>query len=392
MNRTVKNIIVYSVALGVFAGMGGGLYWYQQYTKQQNQKKAERSAEQAQADALKQIPKVKVVQIFPIPLTDYLVLPGTVKPYADIDLAAKIGGTVKSLGAREGQRVEQGMKLLVVDTQAVSTKQAEVRARYEQARRDYERTKRLYDESIASKGQLDNAKTQLDSAKSGLDSMALTLVDGTLTSPIAGILERLNVDVGESINPGQTVMKIVDIDRVLVELPIPEKDILYFNVGQSVTIDFERPNSAPLKLTGAIEVIATTADPANRTYLIKVAIENPEHTLRPGMIVRANLVRRDIAEAIAVPFFTIIDRQDGKGVFVVEGGLARARTIQYGVLQRGLVEITSGLQAGESLVVVGQRGLIDGEKVEVVADVTELTKLWLRSGKELSDIPAELLR
>lgn len=392
MQRSVKNAIVYTVAALVFAGLGVGTFAYKQYTAQKNREKDQQAAEQAKAEAIKQIPKVKVVDMFPLPLTDYLILPGTVKPYADIDLAAKLGGTVKWIGPKEGQRVDKGAKLLEVDTKAVSTKETEVRVRYEQALKDYERTKKLYEQSIASKGQLDNAKTQLDTAKAGLDSIALNLNDGTLTSPIAGILERLNVDVGENINVGQVVMKIVDIDRVIVELSIPEKDILYFKVGQKVDIDLERPNGENFKFTGDISFVSMTADQTNRTYLLKVVVNNPDRLLRPGMIVRASLVRREIPNALVVPFFSIIDREDGKGVFIIEGEVAKARTIQYGILQRGLVEITAGLNAGEKLVVVGQRGLIDGEKVEVVADITPLAKQWLSEGKELSDIPAELLR
>jgi membrane fusion protein, multidrug efflux system len=392
MKHSVKNFIVYPIAVLVFAGLAAGTYVYKQYADEQNRKKEHAAVEQARLDAIKQIPKVKVVEVFPVPFTDYLILPGTVKPFADIDLAAKMGGTVKTLGVREGQRVEKGAKLLELDIKAVSSKVTEVRVRYEQARKDYERVKQLYDDNISSKSQLDNAKTALDAAKSGLNSVALNVDDGTLLAPITGILDRVNVDVGENINIGQQVMKIVDIDQVIVELPIPEKDILYFTVGQDVQIVLERSNNETFEFPGTIDFVSMTADQANRTYLIKVLVQNPDLRLRPGMIARAQLVRRKIPDAIVVPFFTIIDREDGKGVFVIDGDVAKAHTVQYGVFQRGLVEITSGLKVGEKLVVVGQRGLIDGAKVEVTADVTALTKLWLSQGKELSDIPAELLQ
>jgi membrane fusion protein (multidrug efflux system) len=110
------------------------------------------------------------------------------------------------------------------------------------------------------------------------------------------------------------------------------------------------------------------------------------------MIVRAHLVRRNIEEAIAVPFFTIIDREDGKAVFVVEDGVARVRPIEYGVFQQNIVEIRSGLAIGEQLVIVGQRNLVDGEKVDVTDDITLLAKQWVDSGKDLSELSIEILQ
>jgi membrane fusion protein (multidrug efflux system) len=110
------------------------------------------------------------------------------------------------------------------------------------------------------------------------------------------------------------------------------------------------------------------------------------------MIVRAHLVRRDLQEAIAVPFFTIIDREDGKAVFVVEDGVARVRPIEYGIFQQGVVEIRNGLELGEQLVIVGQRNLVDGETVDVTDDITLLAKQWIDSGNDLSELSIDILQ
>jgi membrane fusion protein (multidrug efflux system) len=187
-------------------------------------------------------------------------------------------------------------------------------------------------------------------------------------------------------------MKIVNINTIKVELPVPEKDILYFNKGQHVEIEMENTKGEKRNFSGVIDFVSMTAENTTRTYLVKVVVKNSEQILRPGMIVRAHLVRRNIEEAIAVPFFTIIDREDGKAVFVVEDGVARVRPIEYGVFQRGIVEIRSGLAIGEQLVIVGQRNLVDGEKVDVTDDITLLAKQWVDSGKDLSELSIETLQ
>jgi membrane fusion protein (multidrug efflux system) len=294
--------------------------------------------------------------------------------------------------------------VLQVDVKSVQTRVAEARARYDQAVKEYERAQRLHREQIISKNQLDQATTLLETTKAALDAASVNLRDGTLSSPITGILDRLNVDRGEYIDPGQTVMKIVDIDQVYIELPVPEKDILYFDQGQAVEIEMsgagpshcdtlkEVDGQQSCWFRGTIAFISMTADSATRTYLVKVLVNNPAGILRPGMIVRAHLVRRELDEAIAVPFFTLIDREQGKAVFVVEDGVARARQIDYGTFEKGLVEIRHGLTLGEQLVLVGQRGLVDGQQVEVTQDVTPLAKQWIAQGKDLADLPIDLVK
>jgi membrane fusion protein (multidrug efflux system) len=237
-----------------------------------------------------------------------------------------------------------------------------------------------------------------------LDAASVNLGEGTLYSPITGILDRLDVDRGEYLQPGQRVMKIVDIDQVYIELPVPEKDILYFKKGQQVDIEMssagqnncEDPKDVDGQtrcwFTGTITFISMTADSATRTYLVKVLVNNGSGILRPGMIVRAHLVRRDLDEAIAVPFFTLIDREQGKAVFVVEDGVARVRQVEYGTFEKGLVEIQHGLNLGDRLVLVGQRGLVDGQHVEVTQDVTLLAKQWIADGKDLSELPVDIVQ
>jgi membrane fusion protein (multidrug efflux system) len=390
--KTKRNIIVYVSALIVFVALVAGFYFYGERAEKQVEQTKEEADTKAKAEAEQRLPKVKIVEVMPIPLTDYLVLPGTVRPYEDIDLAAKSPGTVKWVGPKEGDRIQKGEKLLELDMESVVTRVTEAQARYDQAVKDYDRMKKLYEEDIVSKGQLDNAKTMMDTSKAALDAAGVNLNDGSLTSPISGILDRLNVDQGEYINPGQTVMKIVNISKIKVELPVPEKDILYFKKGQKVKVEMEKINGEKQEFAGVIDFVSMTAENTTRTYVVKVVVNNPDRILRPGMIVRAHLVRRDIEEAIAVPFFTIIDREEGKAVFVVEDGVARVRPIEYGIFQRGIVEIRGGLEIGEQLIIVGQRKLVDGEKVDVTDDITPLAKQWIDSGKDLSELAIDILQ
>lgn len=234
--KTRRNIAVYLTALILFPALVAGFYFYGEYVAKRHEQTKQQADEQAKAEAEQRLPKVKVVEVMPVPLTDYLILPGTVRPYQDIDLAATSPGIVKWVGPKEGDRIKKGEKVLELDMKSVATRETEARIRYEQAKKDYDRMQKLYEEQIVSKGQLDNAKTLLDTSKAALDSVGINLDDGSLESPIAGILNELHIDAGEYISPGRTVMKIVNIDTVKVNSPSRKKTSSFLRRARRLTL------------------------------------------------------------------------------------------------------------------------------------------------------------
>ena len=170
--RTKKHIFVYLIVFLLIGGLFAGARLYVSMTQQRIQQNQQKAIAQSQTEAETRIPKVKVVEILPIPFTDVLVLPGTVVAHEDIDLAAKTSGTVEWIGPEQGARVTKDEKLLQVNVTSVKTRVAEARARYDQALKDYTRMKRLYNENITSKEQLDNAETTLNTTKAALEFSA----------------------------------------------------------------------------------------------------------------------------------------------------------------------------------------------------------------------------
>ncbi len=384
-----EKFIVYTGAVIAAVGLIAGAMVYARASQASLEEKRSKGEAEAVAEE-NQKTTVKIARVFYQELTDLLTLPGTVEAYEDINLAAKRPGTVEWIGPREGDTVTKGERLVQIDVEAVRARVEQLRVGHERAQKSFERTQELYDKKVAPIDQLDDVEAVVRQAKAALDAAQVDLNHGALASPIDGVVDRLPLDVGEHVGEGETVMKIVDISRVKVVLDVPEKDILHFNAGESVEVRFSNGESHTFQ--GTIDFVALTADPATRTYPVKIVIDNGERLLRPGMIVRAVVPRRQIDEAIAIPFFTIVDRSGEKVVFVVEDGQAKQRKIKMGFYQGGQIEIEEGLALGDQLVVVGQRNLIDGESVEVVADLTDLAKRFVEEGRDPSNLPLELLQ
>jgi len=384
-----EKVLVYATVFLLAVALIAGASIYAT-SSQTNLEKARQEATAVAGKAERPLPKVKIWRVFEQPLIDVLKLPGAVEAYQDIDLAARMSGTIEWIGPREGDLVKAGEKLLQLDVAALAADVAQRRAAYELAELKFKRVADLYKKQVVAVDEYDDSEAQVKTSKAALDAVETTLSYGTLYSPIDGALDWKPLEPGEHVNAGQTVMRIVDSDPVRIVLNVPEKDALCFRRGQTAAIHFS--NGQEREFSGIIDFVAMTADPATHTYPVKVLVENPDGLLRPGMIVRASLARRQIEKAIAVPFFTIIDREDSKAVFVVEDGVAHERPIKYGVIQNGLVEIVEGLNSGAPLVVVGHRNLVEGEKVEVAEDVTEASRAMLASGGDLSNLAMEFAR
>jgi len=114
-----------------------------------------------------------------------------------------------------------------------------------------------------------------------------------------------------------------------------------------------------------VDFVAFKADPATKTFLVRTVIDNPFADIRPGMIARAAFVRRVIADALLAPLFALVDKGGERLVFVEKDGVAQSRTVSIGVIEGDRVQITSGLNPGDHLIVKGHTEVEDGMKVSV---------------------------
>ena len=109
-----------------------------------------------------------------------------------------------------------------------------------------------------------------------------------------------------------------------------------------------------------------------RLYRLELEIDNPDHLILPGMFARADIVKQSRDRALAIPFYSIIARNNEQYVFVEKDGVVEKRNVTTGIMEQWLVEITSGLEAGDKVVVEGHRDVENGRKVKVVKTITDV--------------------
>ncbi len=316
-------------------------------------------------ETAQQSTNVTVATVVAEDLRETFTLPGGLEAWEDLTLAAEVAGVVRWIGPREGERVREGEPILRIDPEAIEAALARDRADYELQKRQFARMEDLAARNFVSPQELDQARRAFEVAEAELRRSRVALEKSTVRSPISGILDRLLVDRGEYVTEGTPVAAIVQVDRLKVNVEVPEKDVAFLHTGDTVrVVTAAVPGRIAVERGGQVLHLSYRADPATRTYLARVAVENLEGELRPGMIVRVALVRRELPGVVAVPLYTVVEREGRRVVFVEEEGVARLRSVGFGPVIGDRVVIAEGLAAGERLIIEGQQFLTDGAAVQ----------------------------
>ena len=185
-----------------------------------------------------------------------------------------------------------------------------------------------------------------------------------ISSPLKGTIKTRHIKVGEFVRKGDKLVEILDIDRILVKVNIPEQEILSIQVGQNVEVALYIMEKKTF--FGRVKNIGLEADSSNRTFPVEILVDNKERQLRAGMLARATFTKNVDQDQIVIPRHTILERDQGRVVYVFEDGKAFRRDITIGLSQLDQVQVVQGLNKGELIVVEGHTKLTDGEEVNVV--------------------------
>jgi len=318
----------------------------------------------AQANnARERIVAVSTQEVTPRPIRDVLVLPGETEPLYDIRLAADLNGRVEWIGPQEGNDVSEDNLIAKIDVSALKAALESAEASFTLADKRYERRKELFDRGVFAREELDRSLTERTQALNTLRRARVEYNRGFVRSPIMGVINKLYVDVGEYVGRGDPVADIVNVIKIKITVNVPEVDVRYLSEGQDalITVDAFPERS----FTGTVEFVAYKADPLTKTFETRVIMFNQGRDVRPGMIARVHLLRRVIPDALVAPLAALVDKGGERIVYVEKDGVIYARTVAIGIIHQDVVQIITGLEAGDHLVITGQTEVEEGMKVVV---------------------------
>ncbi|SVA73610.1 uncharacterized protein METZ01_LOCUS126464 [marine metagenome] len=289
---------------------------------------------------------------------------GYLLPNKRVLMRSEIDGVIEKIDFEEGDEITKGKRLVDISTKEHRLKLKIAITDSNLADINIKRDEKLAAQNLISNAQLDQTRTRAESASLNKELAEISLNKSLISSPLKGTIKTRHIKVGEFVRKGDKLVEILDIDRILVKVNIPEQEILSIQVGQNVEVALYIMEKKTF--LGRVKNIGLEADSSNRTFPVEILVDNKERQLRAGMLARATFTKNVDQDQIVIPRHTILERDQGRVVYVFEDGKAFRRDITIGLSQQDQVQVVQGLNKGELIVVEGHTKLTDGEEVNVV--------------------------
>ena len=306
---------------------------------------------------------------------DFIRLSGTVEAIDDATISSESSGRILSISNR-GDQVRRGDVIARLDDRVIRAQYNASQTAYELAEDTFTRLESLYADSIISTQDFRNARAQRDQAKAQLELTNKQLLDSQIEAAFDGRVEERFVSTGELVGPGQPVVRLVNTDNVRVLAGIPERFSGEITEGSEVEVNISALGVDPIE--SRISYAGNVIDPDTRTFTVEVELNNPEGIIKPAMIVELQVKRSTLQNVLIIPRTAVLRDEDGASVFVsrTENGnkYAELVNVNTGMSSGPVIQIVSGLEVGDEVVVSGMRSLSIGDQLNVVQTESSLER------------------
>jgi len=278
-------------------------------------------------------------------------------------LASRVGERVTAVHVREGEAVASGAVLVELDRRPFELALREAEARLAAARMDLAAL--AFDDTAATdeKRARMAARTGVTAAEQGVERARLDLDATHIVAPFAGEIVAVDIAVGERAQPERTLVTLVDRSRIRVPAEILEASFARLSPAATATVVV--PALGGARFTGRVAALAPELDANRGTGIAWIEIANPGATLRPGLYCEVEIAAAQFESRLAVPRAAVLERSRRLLVFVARGGRAEWAYVETGLETDARVEITSGIAAGDTVLVDGHLTLAHGAPVRV---------------------------
>ena len=318
---------------------------------------------------------------------------GNIEGSQAVKVYSTIPNRVTNLYVDIGDEVRKGQVLATVSADKISEGVTQAEAmldaatvQYDIAESEFQRIQKLFDENVVSQSHYDGIKAQRDAAKSsvkqaeaGLSAANSQYQDTRITTPISGVVSIKNYELGDMAAPQYPFFEVVEMSPVKVSINVIERYMGKIKPGQTAMLTV---NSYPDEVFyGKVDIVSPTLDEFTRTASTELVFDNPDLKLKPGMFANVEIITEEKQDVPVIPYYAIIEKtaidySSGtistsnvlveKSVFTTKDGIAFKRLIDTGIEHKNQVEVLSGIEAGETLVIQGQHILLDSSLVKIV--------------------------
>ena len=295
-----------------------------------------------------------------------LAVSGTVEPLRTIGVNSQVGGAVLSVNVQEGDAVSQGQVLARLDGRELATQVRSAQASYEVARSAYQRARQLREGQVITEAEYERDRAAAEAGRATLEGLRTRQGYTVIRAPSSGVVTAKQVEAGDIIGAQAPLFTLADLSTPVVRVGVSERDVVSLSQGASVQVTLDALPGRTF--TGRIRRVFPAADPQTRLVPVEVALQGEAARLaRPGFLARITFALGAQEGVLLAPASALVGDAEGQSVFVLNDTTVERRPVETGLISQGRVQIVSGLQEGEIIVITGNNRLREGAAVRVTA-------------------------
>ncbi len=305
----------------------------------------------------------------PRPFDNNIYTTGTLLASEEVELRPEISGRVVGVYFEEGAHVSRGDTLIRINDEELQAQLKRNQLQEKLNADDERRKKALLDIKGISQEDYDRSLNALNMAKAETEVVQSQLDKTRIVAPFDGVIGLRYVSEGSYISPTTKIATIQDLDSVKVEFSIPEKHARLLHTGSRVKVQVGDLLSWQ---DGVVYAVEAKVDPATRTIRARAVIPNPDTRLIPGSFSKVEITLQRFPDAIIIPSSAVVPQLEGEFVYVCREGAAQSVKVTAGIRTDKDIQITDGLNAGDTLITTGLLQLTEGRKVSFSSIVDTL--------------------
>jgi len=302
---------------------------------------------------------------------------GSVSAVQGAVVSTELGGVVSKIAFENGSTAKKGDLLMQLDTSAEEAQLHSAEADLALARADVERSRDLATRKVISRADSDSAESKFNRLNAVVDQMRSNIRKKTVVAPFDGQLGIRQVNVGQSIDARLPVVQLTALEPVFVDFSLPEQYLSQLSNGLDVNVRVDALPDHDFK--GKLTAVNSMVDSVTRNVTAQATLQNPEHTLRPGMFAKVEVLLPQKSKTLVIPGSAVSYAPFGDSVYVIEkkkdektgkeSQILRQQFVRVGEARGDFVAVTQGLKPGETIVSTGVFKLRNGMNVTINNDL-----------------------
>jgi len=299
---------------------------------------------------------------------------GSLEAVQGVMVTAELTGKVVKIAFDPGSAVKAGELLVQQDTTSEAAQLRSAEASMELARLNFERAKELLPENVITPSNYDSVEAEFKQAAAQVDAIRATMAKKTIRAPFAGRLGLRLINLGQTLNDGDTIVSLQAMDPIFVNFQLPQQELAKIRKGLAVKLTSDAMPGETVE--GSITAVNPQVDSATRNIRVQATVANTREHLRPGMFVNVILVMPEVQTVLTIPSTAILYAPYSDSVFIVEnnkpndsgapsGTVVRQQFVRLGEKRGDYIIVLSGIEEGETVVSTGAFKLRNGQAVVV---------------------------